>query len=189
MPKSSKISRTFILTIFFVLLAIIIALCTRTQIQNEYFAGIDKINQGNYYEAINILRPLGNYKDCDKYIEYATGLELFNDECYEESIEIFSSLMNFKDSQSLLIIATAEIEMEQMKSEAYKDALHYYDLAHYAEALDIFERLESYEDSVQLAEECKKKFETPGKLYYNISWDKNFRRCDKYRQCMYYGAI
>lgn len=89
-----------------------------------YEAGIDKMNDGEYQEAQEILSELGDYKDSLTQIKNAQNLEhqkeiydkaveAFTNEDFKGAIELFTKIEDFKDSEEY--IKKSNILMEQRK--------------------------------------------------------------------------
>ncbi len=82
----------------------------RTYMITLYKDGINKISNGNYQEAQEILGKLGDYKDSLEQIEIAkilgqkkeicdNAIKAFNTKNYEDSIKLFKQIEDFKTSK------------------------------------------------------------------------------------------
>lgn len=127
---------------------------TKRNLLNKYQLGIDLVDEGDYQEAIDLFNDLGDYKESLKYIEqakngltYERAILLFRDGQYELAVKEFTKIEDYLDSKKYIERASAFVEADALYNEAHK----LYEAGKFAEALAIFEKLDNYEDSEQLA--------------------------------------
>lgn len=150
---------------------------------DQYHLAIQKINEGYYQEAIDLLTELGDYQDSLTYIEDANNWIDFEDakrlcdlEKYDMARDIFVKLATAEGfegaecAKKYVIEIDAikdEIEREQQaleqeqkeieaKKKLYGEAIQYYRDENYVQALSAFRILGDYEDSSELAEMCNR---------------------------------
>lgn len=111
----------------------------RTYMITLYKDGINKISNGNYQEAQEILGKLGDYKDSLEQIEIAkileqkkeicdNAIEAFNTENYEDSIKLFKQIDDFKTSKEYTYYYKIFAELfEQI--DGFKDSKEYIEKA------------------------------------------------------------
>jgi len=127
-----------------------LAFLSRTNLQEQYEAAENLMEQSKYDDAIKIFQQLGpEYKDSLARIAYARlGLDYndaqkyYENEEYKKAAEIFKSLGDFKDSNELAIEST------------YQYAITLFNEALYEEALANFQELGDYQLSKLYAAKC-----------------------------------
>ena len=108
-----------------------LAFLSRTNLQEQYEAAENLMEQSKYDDAIKIFQQLGpEYKDSLARIAYARlGLDYndaqkyYENEEYKKAAEIFKSLGDFKDSNELAIESTYQYAITLFNEALYEEAL------------------------------------------------------------------
>ncbi|MBQ8858614.1 MAG: hypothetical protein IJ012_02355, partial [Clostridia bacterium] len=116
--------------------------------------------RGQYTEAMEIFRELGDFRDCIEKIEecelaileekYTSALALVQGGRFVEAIEIFRELGNFRDSIAKIKECQTAIAEEQ-----YTKAVAFMNAGKYEEAIEAFSVLDDYRDCLAKIEECR----------------------------------
>ena len=130
----------------------------KKQIQTEndryygafYTAGLEKVEAGEYSEAIDLLEKAKNYpgaKDSISQCYYALGKAAMQNGQSQEAIDYLTKSNGYKDSAELIV----QIE-EADKEKAYAAAMLLYNEGSYQEAKDEFLKLSGYLDADEYAD-------------------------------------
>lgn len=161
MHKFSRMNQWVIpaIIVMFLMLFFGSALSMRAQLMQTYKSGIDKLDAGQFQEAIELLSPLGDYQDSLAYIDeanrnidYIEAIRLFDCQEYEDSLAIFFKLDAFKNSQAYAQKITALLQEDAEKESLYAQALVYLNSEDYLLAMPILEQLGDYQDSQLILE-------------------------------------
>ena len=117
--------------------------------EKNYHAALTMIDEENYDGAIEILRRLGDYKDCGERIEECKlriAESLMEEEEYEAAIEIFRELGNYNNSEDKIKECEALITM----GEEYEKAKVFIKQEYYISAYKLLTSLKNYKDSNEL---------------------------------------
>lgn len=127
--------------------------------ESVYDAAVAEIMNGKYQDAIDSLSSINEFKDAQKHIMYSEAMLLFTDGAYEEAEELFLQLKGFLESdyymQQCVTLQEAANNTQVENQAAYDDANNFFRKQNYIEALDIFEKLEDFENSLEIAQVCK----------------------------------
>lgn len=142
-------------------LTVLLSLYVRSQMNKAYKIGREKIMEENFQEAIDLLIPLGDFKDCAEYVElarqsilYTEAFDLFSEESYEAALSIFERLGDFQDSKDIAQVARYQIEKEHRNRAEYEKACSCFENEDYEQAIAYFADIRDYEDSEQYLEIC-----------------------------------
>lgn len=156
--------RIYILILILCFVLCLIAVNEKEKMISMYELGIEKMENQEYQEAQEILRELGDYKDCLNQIEIATNsityekaIELFNEGKFEQAIKEFSQIQTFQDSQKYIERAKEQIEQINTNEKEYDEAVKSYNSSEYIDAIQKFSDLSNYKDSQEFLRECRKK--------------------------------
>lgn len=101
-------------------LAFIIPAWQKTQ---KYKLAIEKLNNGEYQEAIDLFAELPEYKDADQYALYTGGLKAFYEGDLEEAKEKFDNSMEIEDAALYASYINGVNSMEEgFSTESYENA-------------------------------------------------------------------
>lgn len=124
----------------------------------KYTEAVQKMEAGEYSEAISIFSELENYKDSASKVEYVNNLkayaeadQLFKSGEYGLSAKKFSELGEFQDSKQ-----RAESASEYFETDVkYRKAKQNFENGEFSSALEIFQGIKDYKDSSELFQECQ----------------------------------
>lgn len=129
--RNSVILRTFmhIIPIITIIIFLVDVFHLKWIAGNRYEAAISEMNRGDYSEAIDSFKELGNYKDslaqietAQHWLDYQSAQNLFNEGNFKEAAETFKELGSFEDSEYMFKEATYQSAIEQYELENYEEA-------------------------------------------------------------------
>lgn len=100
MDDDKKILCAVTIALFVLIYFIIVASALTKKYENNkvYAEGIEAFEAGDYDKVLEILQPLGDYKEAAKYIEYSKAVKAFEAGDYILAARTFIKLEFFKDS-------------------------------------------------------------------------------------------
>lgn len=160
--KDKNAKAIFVVAIFiFLILYFGTAIYTRKKMMGIYHSAIEKISDGDYQNAIDMLNELGDYQDSLIYIEkakmnidYEKAEQLYEEGAYEEARKAFLKLGDFLDSEIYLQDIDNIIQEQNEKEELYNNAYKNYESKEFELALQAFMELEDYKNSEQMIQNC-----------------------------------
>ena len=167
--KSTQILRIIVIAIGIILSAVCLSLFyleaynTGIQLTDKYNQALVEMDEDNFQEAIDILRNLGDFQDSRWFLseaeEWIEIKSLINAGEYEAAQAKISELKAVADgeksSEDRIKKAEDSVQMEITLSESYNAAKEFYNKKEYMEALQIFDKLDNYNDSKEMASECR----------------------------------
>lgn len=126
----------------------------RLEREAKYENAWAEVRDGEFQDAIDILKGLGDYQGAKKDIAYLEALLLYHEEKFDEAIDKFIELGDYRDSEEYLTNA----KNEQKEKITYNEACSYYAEESYAQAYKMFCELGDYKDSLRLASESVAKW-------------------------------
>ncbi len=131
------------------------------QKKSVYEEAILQYEAEEYLVALNTFAELKDFRDSKEQwlkSQYAYAKILYDTENYLEASKYFMEIDGYNDSNAY--VAKAMIKsMEEMKKVLYDEANDSYANMEYIDALSDFEELGDYENSLELAQKCKKEIE------------------------------
>lgn len=126
--------------------------------EKEYSEAVELLNNGKYNQAIEKFSKIKDFEDSNEKIDeakYKLALEYYNRKDYASAKKIFVELDDYLESE--IYLAQIEIiNIEQSKKIIYKEACENFENKYYEKALELFENIADYEDSLEKIEESKK---------------------------------
>ena len=99
MDDDKKILCAVTIALFVLIYFIVASALTKKYENNKVYAeGIEAFEAGDYDKVLEILQPLGDYKEAPKYIEYSKAVKAFEAGDYILAARTFIKLEFFKDS-------------------------------------------------------------------------------------------
>lgn len=138
----------------------------KNQLTSKYQLALEKMDTEEYDEAIELLRELGDYKDCVENLEiaeerikeiqrsknYEQAVFLYEAGRYDDANKIFSELDDFRDSKEYSEKIKETVDKLDKTQISYNEMLNYYHSGEYEKALSILAGLGDYEDCVAITQ-------------------------------------
>lgn len=125
--------------------------------EDKYNKAIEHYNNGEFLKALEIFRSLEDFQDSKEYTKivlYDYASQLFQNAEYTEASQYFLELGEYKDSSTYAARSIVKIT-EVMQKKIYEEAKEYYLEGLYLDALERFEDISGYQDSIEWAEKCR----------------------------------
>ena len=110
-----------------------------------YNSAVKLVEEGNYDEAMDVFKSLGDYKDSKEQIlatKYAKGIYLRESKDFNGAEQIFKELGDYEDSQT------------QITETYYAKSKNYMEEEEYEEAYNLFMSIDPYKESTILKNQC-----------------------------------
>ena len=128
---------------------------------NKYHAATESMANGNYKEALAILKEINGFRDSTDLIEecrfelyepyYLQAVSFMEKGQYQDALNYFQKASGYKDSSILANKCDTEI-----KQETYDLGIAYMESGSYDAAMASFHSISGFKDSADLAVKCKK---------------------------------
>lgn len=122
---------------------------------NKFGSGMNMMNKGEYEQAQEIFDDLNEDK-LQLDAQYNNAKKLYDDGKFQEASRIFEDLGDYKSSEQYLQMSLLAIisDTNDVQESQYSVACDLYDNEKFCRALNYFEKLDNYKDSIQMKEQC-----------------------------------
>lgn len=122
---------------------------------NKLGSGMNLMNKGEYEQAQEIFEDLNEDK-LQLDAQYNNAKKLYDDGKFQEARRIFEELGDYKSSKQYLqmCLLASVADTNDVQESQYSVACDLYNERNFCRALNYFEKLDNYKDSIQMKEKC-----------------------------------
>lgn len=153
--KTKRILWNIIFVLIFGVVTTIFIVGIEKTYLNKFGSGMNMMNKGEYGKAQEIFEDLNENK-LKLDAQYNNAKKLYEDGEFQEASRIFEELGDYKSSKQYLQMSLLAIisNTNDVQESQYSVACELYNEGKFCRALNYFEKLDDYKDSLQMKEKC-----------------------------------
>lgn len=153
--RKKRFLKIIVFMSIFIMMETLFILGANKTYMNKLGFGMNMMNKGEYEQAQEIFEDLNENK-LQLDAQYNNAKKLYDDGKFQEARRIFEELGDYKSSEQYLqmCLLASVADTNDVQESQYSLACDLYNEGSFCRALNYFEKLDNYKDSIQMKEKC-----------------------------------